>query len=234
MAITPEKGGFARMPRWSPDGQRLVFSSERGIELIPAFGGVARLLVPLPAGGWLDAAWSPDGRSIVYGSGDSVLIRAVDGGTDRGLAQLPEAHSCTWSPDGRWIACVSGNRQFVHNDNFGNIASSSVWVIPSAGGTPVRVTDETSHNTSPAWLPGVAALRVQPRRRPRHLSGHAHPLRTAGARCRPCQHRPQCSDGECVCRRAAADLCDLLSDRKRMVGAHSRSTAAVARAWRSR
>jgi Tol biopolymer transport system component len=154
VAITPERNGFARMPRWSPDGQRLVFSSERGIELIPAFGGVARLLVPLPGGSWLDAAWSPDGRSIVYGSGDSVLMRTVDGGADRGLAQLAEAHSCTWSSDGHWIACVSGNRQFVRNDNFGNIASSSVWTIPSAGGTPVSVTDQTSHNTSPAWLPG--------------------------------------------------------------------------------
>jgi eukaryotic-like serine/threonine-protein kinase len=154
VAITPESHGFARMPRWSPDGQRLVFSSERGIELIPAFGGVARLLVPLLGGAWLDAAWSPDGRSIVYGSGDSVLIRTIDGGTDRGLAQLSEAHSCTWSPDGHWIACVSGNRQFVRNDNYGNIASSSVWTIPSAGGTPVSVTDQKSHNTSPAWLPG--------------------------------------------------------------------------------
>ncbi len=81
VAITPEGQGFARMPRWSPDGQRLVFSSDRGIELIPALGGTPRLLVPLPAGGWLDAAWSPDGKSIVYASGDSVLVRAVDGST---------------------------------------------------------------------------------------------------------------------------------------------------------
>jgi eukaryotic-like serine/threonine-protein kinase len=152
VAITPENRGFARMPRWSPDGQRLVFSSGRGLEVMPALGGVARLLVALPANGWVDGAWSPDGRSIVYASGDSVIVRPVDGGPSRGVARLSEVHSCTWSPDGRWIACVSGNRQFVSNEDFGNIASSSVWVIPATGGVPVRVTDEESHNTSPAWL----------------------------------------------------------------------------------
>src|SRR5206468_6285952 len=31
-AITRENDGFARDPRWSPDGQRLIFSSARGIE----------------------------------------------------------------------------------------------------------------------------------------------------------------------------------------------------------
>jgi serine/threonine-protein kinase len=158
VAITPENRGFARMPRWSPDGQRLVFSSGRGLEVMPALGGVARLLVALPANGWVDGAWSPDGQSIVYPSGDSVIVRPVDGGPSRGVARLSEVHSCTWSPDGRWIACVSGNRQFVSNEDFGNIASSSVWVIPAAGGAPVRVTDEESHNTSPAWLPPRLSL----------------------------------------------------------------------------
>jgi len=158
VAITPEGQGFARMPRWSPDGERLVFSSNRGIEIVPALGGTPRLLIPLPPGNWLDAAWSPDGGSLVYGSGDSVLVRPVDGTATRGLARLAEAHSCSWSPDARWIACVSGNRQFVRNEDFGNIASSSIWVIPGAGAAPVRVTDEQWHNTSPAWLPGRSSL----------------------------------------------------------------------------
>jgi len=157
VAITPDQG-FARMPRWSPDGSRLVFSSNRGIEIMPALGGAPRLLVPLPSSGWMDASWSPDGKSIVYASGDSVLARAVDGATTRGLARLSEAHSCTWSADGRWIACVSGNRQFVGNEDLGNIATSSVWVVSSEGGAPVRVTDDQWLNTSPAWLPGRSTL----------------------------------------------------------------------------
>jgi eukaryotic-like serine/threonine-protein kinase len=158
VAITLEDQGFARMPRWSPDGERLVYSSDRGIELIPALGGTPRVLVQRRPGDWLDAAWSPDGKSIVYALGDSVLVRTVDGNTVRGLGRLNEAHSCSWSPDGRRIACVSGNSQFVRNEDFGNIATSSVWVIPSAGGAPVKVTDDEWLNTSPAWLPGGSSL----------------------------------------------------------------------------
>jgi Tol biopolymer transport system component len=158
VAITPEGQGYARMPHWSPDGQMLAFSSDRGIETMPALGGSPRLLVPRPPGGWLDAAWLPDGKSIVYASGDSVLVRAVDGTSGRGVARLDEAHSCSPSPDGRWIACVSGNRQFVQNEDFGNIATSSIWVISAAGGPPVRVTDEQWLNISPAWLQRGSSL----------------------------------------------------------------------------
>jgi Tol biopolymer transport system component len=165
VAITPERGGFARVPRWSPEGRRLLFLSDRGLEVIPALGGPSKLVLPMKAPGpsdyvgtWSDGTWSPDGRSIAYAFGDSVYVRSLEGGAARGLARLPEAHSCAWSPDGHWLACVSGNRDFVTNRNFGNRATSSVWVIPAAGGPPVRVTNDESLNMSPAWLPGGPTL----------------------------------------------------------------------------
>jgi serine/threonine-protein kinase len=152
VAITPERSGFARVPRWSPEGRRLLFLSDRGLEVAPALGGPSKLILAVQEGTWCDGTWSPDGRSIAYALGDSVYVRSLEGGAAQGLARLREAHSCTWSPDGRWIACASGNRWFVTNGEFGNIAASSVWVIPAAGGAPVRVTDDQSLNTSPAWL----------------------------------------------------------------------------------
>ena len=152
VAVTSGEAGFARVPRWSPDGVRLLFLSARGLEIVPALGGPARLLLPVERGAWADGTWSPDGRSIAYARGDSVYVRPVEGGAARGLARLREAHSCVWSPDGRWLACVSGNQRFVGNEDLGNIATGSVWVIPVARGTAIPVTDEKALNTSPAWL----------------------------------------------------------------------------------
>jgi eukaryotic-like serine/threonine-protein kinase len=158
VAITAAHPGFARTPRWSPDGGRLLFLSPRGLETIPALGGQPKLLVPVRPDEWADGTWSPDGRSIAYAMGDSVYSSPADGGGERGLARLVEAHSCVWSPDGRWLACTSGNRRFVGTEDFGNLAVSTVWLVPAAGGAPLRVTQDEALNTSPAWLPGGRAL----------------------------------------------------------------------------
>ncbi|MGH7690164.1 MAG: hypothetical protein ACREN3_11215, partial [Gemmatimonadaceae bacterium] len=41
--------------------------------------------------------------------------------------------------------------QYISTTDLGNEAASSVWVVPSAGGRAVRVTDERFLNVSPAW-----------------------------------------------------------------------------------
>jgi eukaryotic-like serine/threonine-protein kinase len=158
VALTRTGGGFARLPRWSPDGRRLLFLSERGLEIMPSLGGPSKLLLPVERGEWADATWSPGGDSIAFAVRDSVFVRALEGGTARAVTRLPEAHSCAWSPDGRQFACVSGNRQFITNEEFGNQAASSIWLVPVNGGSPLRVTDEDALNMSPAWLPGGGKL----------------------------------------------------------------------------
>jgi Tol biopolymer transport system component len=158
VAITPADGGFARSPRWSPDGARLLFRSARGLEVVPALGGPVKLLLSVPRSEGAEGAWSPDGRSIAYARGDSVYLLPADGGTARGLARLADAHSCVWSADGRWLACVSGNRRFIGNEDFGNLAPSAVWAVPAGGGAPVEVTDNEGLNMSPAWLPRGRSL----------------------------------------------------------------------------
>src|SRR5207245_9439876 len=70
-------GGFQRLPHWAPDGARLLFLSDRGIEIAPALGAAPRLLLALA--GAPPGPISPDGRSFLYASGDSLYLRPLDG-----------------------------------------------------------------------------------------------------------------------------------------------------------
>jgi eukaryotic-like serine/threonine-protein kinase len=139
-----------RWPAWVTDGQRLVFVSPRGIEIVSALGGTPKLLV---AGTQLDrgVTVAPDGKTFAYVSHDSVYAAPVDGGAPRFVAHGEEIHSPAWSPDGRWIAFVQGDLQFIRMVDLGNLAHSSIWLAPATGGAAHRVTDERSLYASPAW-----------------------------------------------------------------------------------
>ena len=148
-----------RWPSWLPDGQRLVFVSPRGIEVVSALGGAPRLLVSgtQVARG---VTVSPDGKAFAYISRDSLFTQPVDGGSARLIAHTNEGHSPAWSPDGQWIAFVQGNRQYINVIDLGNMAFSSIWLAPAEGGTPHRVTDDRSLHASPAWVSPRSLLYV--------------------------------------------------------------------------
>ena len=137
---------FYRSPAWFPDGSAIAFVSTRGgtegVWKIPPLGGSATLLVPNAS----DPAISPDGRRIAFGrsgpSGEERIMVAPLDAPDRAQWLTTDEDGTyshghpRWSPDGKSISYADAN---------------DLWVVPSEGGRPRRVTTSTDYEAKPTW-----------------------------------------------------------------------------------
>jgi Tol biopolymer transport system component len=137
----PIEGGQARQltsgmavdaqPRFSPDGSRVVFTSDRdGGDNVWVMSLDLRDTIQVTRGAANRAespAWTPDGRYIVasvggyrFGSQPTLHLYHVDGGTGIQLQRgedVPKSIGAAVSPDGRWIwfAQRTGPRDWDYN-----------------------------------------------------------------------------------------------------------------------
>ncbi len=127
-------------PRYSPDGKRIAFESNRsGSSEIWVCGSAGENPICLtsfrgPLAG--SPSWSPDGKQLAIdcrpeGNADIYAISG-EGGTPRRLTNDPaEDIVPSWSRDGRWIyfaSLRSGRLQ--------------IWKVPAAGGDAIQVTQQ--------------------------------------------------------------------------------------------
>ncbi len=136
---------------WSPTGDRLLVSGPDGLQSRPALGGQGTVIDPRAFTG----GWSPDGKQVAYVLRDSLMVGGLDEAQPRFITKALDPHSPVWSPDGKWIAFVSGNPAYLTTYN---IAPSSIWLVPAAGGTPVQLTATGGMNISPTWAPDSRRL----------------------------------------------------------------------------
>ncbi|HYT82308.1 MAG TPA: protein kinase [Gemmatimonadales bacterium] len=160
LPLTDDSTAVEAQPRWSPDGNSLLFLARGGVSIAPALGGASRPVVPPSATAHVaTAAWAPNGREIVFVRAESLLVAPVEGGPARLLATTLDLHSCTWSPAGKWIACVTLNAESVlSGTSFGNLAPSAILLFPAAGGAPARLVEPQAFNQSPVWTPDGGRL----------------------------------------------------------------------------
>ena len=143
--------GQDRYPLWSPDGQRVVFSSDREgtLNIYSKAGDGTGPVERLTTSGnrqW-PQSWSADGQSLVIlDSGDQMDIHVMslgaDGQTEELISTDVREFFAEVSPNDRWIAYVSdelGQRE-VYVRPFPDV-DNGLWQISRDGGT------------SPVWGP---------------------------------------------------------------------------------
>jgi Tol biopolymer transport system component len=114
---------YAMLPRWSPDGQTILFSAvapDRTIwlSLISREGGSPKPLLPNGPQPQKSATWSADGGKIAFGGNSrdpESLIRILDVASSQ-VTTIPGSqglYSPRWSPEGRFLAALSGDLRRV-------------------------------------------------------------------------------------------------------------------------
>ena len=144
-----EDGYDARMPAWSPDGQRITFQAYRGTTWnIWTIAGDGSGLRQETSGPFDDREphWSPDGQRLAFSSDRSgnydVWILALATGELRQLTTDPANDFMpAWSPDGREIAFVSDRR------------ARGVYAAAFESGAERLVHAEAAIAASPSWSP---------------------------------------------------------------------------------
>jgi eukaryotic-like serine/threonine-protein kinase len=145
--------GWDAFPTWSPDGSRIVFTSNRSgvydLYQKSASGVGNEELLYQSSEGKGPNSWSPDGRFLIYyslGQPTHLRLLAADGPADRKPTPLvdPQFSSVTgrFSPDGRWIAYSSNesgkNEISVRPFNAATGSAGNPVIVTSGGGrTPL-------------------------------------------------------------------------------------------------
>ncbi|HZN04723.1 MAG TPA: hypothetical protein VFD06_14155, partial [Candidatus Polarisedimenticolia bacterium] len=125
-----------RQPVFSPDGEWVMFSSNRSGNLevwkASTTTGAIRRLTDDPAQDW-DPAFTPDGKGMLWSSSRTGHFEIWIGRTDgTGARQLTrdgvDAENPTMTPDGKWV---------IYNSS--NPAQSGLWKIRADGTEATRI-----------------------------------------------------------------------------------------------
>jgi Tol biopolymer transport system component len=157
--LTDTPGTSEGSPAWSPDGRQIAFNrfegeDNRGVYVISALGGSERKVTD-----WgVRPTWLPDSQSLVFqdhvGGTFAPVHYVLATGVRRQLTTPPAGFidvDPSVSPDGKTVAFVRSRRGQAAP--FGGTIMAALFVVPMAGGDPVRVDDWVRGVGPPEWTP---------------------------------------------------------------------------------
>ena len=132
-------------PRWSPDGTRLAFLSNRGAErpqlhIMPSTGGVGRRITFLPEGVGA-SLWSPDGKRI------ALVARVPTSTADAGKkAKNPPARVITT------LKYRANGEGFIYDRR------KHIFIVDAETGECRQLTDGDWDDVQPTWSPDALQI----------------------------------------------------------------------------
>ena len=142
--ITPADWPHCSGPAWSPDGKTIAFACRwdagNAVFTVSADGGTPTKVYDQQ--GACEPHWSPDGARLVYETETHICTISPDGTKNRMVTTFGGVQRYgRFSPDGKSIVFCQG------------VSERGPWelyIIPSAGGTPVKLTEDGS-DMNPDW-----------------------------------------------------------------------------------
>lgn len=160
----------ARSPKWSPDGSTLLFLSDvfpgaltdaqnrEAAKVRKERKTTARVYDGFPVRYW--DRWLDDRKTHLFVQEARPDAPARDLFAEWDLAQLPgfagrytetaEVFDCAWAPDGSAVVFAATTERDRSAHAF---VTSSLFVVPVSGGTPVRLTEDDSSFGEPVFAP---------------------------------------------------------------------------------
>ncbi|HKP02325.1 MAG TPA: hypothetical protein VJU77_03100 [Chthoniobacterales bacterium] len=135
-------------PAWSPDGNKIAFSSNRsGQEFIYVMNTNGSNPVRVGTFWRRNPSWSPDGAKIACDDGSNIYVMNANGTNEVALtSQASGSYSSqypAWSPDGGKIAFVARRPGFQPN----------IYVMNADGSNQTDLTQSATEAANPAWSP---------------------------------------------------------------------------------
>jgi len=166
-----KEGGVARklsspqgeelFPKFSPDGQWLVFSGNYDgnidVYLMPAVGGIPKRLTHHPDTD-LVVEWYPDGQYVLYRSRmkspsyrfNRFFKQPIKGGQPQTLP-LPYGELASFSPDGNRMAFQYISREFRTWKRYRGGMASDIWLYDLVNNTSAKMTKFEGTDALPMW-----------------------------------------------------------------------------------
>lgn len=171
--IAPSEGGEAERvvddagrdayPRFTPDGKRIVFSSDRGgsmeVYSKPVTGGECERHTWHSEGNELECLSRDGKRAIVRGLRERagfLETRLMEIDLTKDLRERrwfdATATSAAWSPDGNRILFCTGGEQLYRKGYHGS-RCSGIWLYQKSNGAFTGLSAPGAEERSPLWLP---------------------------------------------------------------------------------